>query len=165
MNFRRILLPTDFSDFSRAAEQSACELAGESGAELHVLHVLSDIFLSVPQTAAAIMIPPKVLENQVTDAEREIANVPPDSWAKGRNVVRAVRIGSVYETIVQYARDHDVDLIVIGTHGRTGLRHILLGSVAERVVRLSPCSVLTVRPTRPARVKEGVSPQPALKTA
>ncbi len=154
MNVQRILLPTDFSEHSKAAEKAACNLSDQYGAELHVLHVLQDFLLTVPQTAAALMVPPQSLEDEVTFAEQEIQQVPTSVWATGKKVVRAVRIGSTYDSIVQYATENAIDLIVLGTHGRTGLRHVLLGSVAERVVQHAPCSVLVVRPDRLANATE-----------
>jgi nucleotide-binding universal stress UspA family protein len=157
MNVQRILLPTDFSEHSKPAEKAACDLCDQYGAELHVLHVLQDILLTVPQTAAALMVPPQSLENEVTFAEQEIQRVPANVGVTGRKVVRAVRIGSIYDSIVQYATESAIDLIVLGTHGRTGLRHVLLGSVAERVVQHAPCSVLVVRPDRLAKVTEKTS--------
>lgn len=165
MNVQRILLPTDFSEFSKTAERAACELADQFGAELHVLHVLHDPLLTMPMTAAALLVPPKSLDNEITFAEEEIQKSPPPSWASGKKVVRLVRIGATYDTIVQYAKQNAIDLIVIGTHGRTGLPHLLLGSVAERVVQLAPCSVLTVRSERPAKVVQEDEPLPVLKTA
>jgi nucleotide-binding universal stress UspA family protein len=144
MKFQRILFPTDFSELSRTAENCACELAKQFGAELHVLHVLQDFFLSVPQTAAALLIPPQVLQDVVNSAEAEIQKVPSPARAGELKVVRVVRIGSTYDAIVAYAQESNIDLIVIGTHGRTGLRHMLLGSVAERVVQHAKCAVLTV---------------------
>lgn len=165
MIVKRILFPTDFSEHSQAAEKSACDLADQFGAELHVLHVLHDLFLTMPQTAAALLISPKALDDVINYAEAEIQKVPPSTWATGKEVVRVVRIGTTHDVIVQYAKEAAVDLIVIGTHGHTGLRHVLLGSVAERVVQHAPCSVLTVRPDRPAKVTENVIQQPALKTA
>lgn len=163
MKVRRILFPTDFSELSKAAESSACELSDQFGAELHVLHVLHDLFLSMPQTAAALLIPPNALEDLVTSAEAEVQKVPPAAWAASKKVIRAVRIGSVPSTIVQYARENEIDLIVIGTHGRTGLSHVLMGSVAERVVQHADCSVLTVRPERPVKVPKQVAQQPVLE--
>ncbi len=165
MNVKRILFPTDFSELSKAAEKCACDLADQFGAELHVLHVLSDFFLMMPQTAAAVMVPPKVLEDVINSAEEEIQKIPPTAWASGKPVVRVVQIGSTYDAIVQYAKEHAIGLIVIGTHGRTGLPHVLLGSVAERVVQHAPCSVLTVRPDRAViNVTQSVLQQPVLKT-
>ncbi len=165
MNVQRILLPTDFSERSKAAEQSACDLADQFGAELHVLHVLHDPLLTMPMTAAALLVPPKSLDHEITFAEEEIQKIPPPRWAAGKKVVRVVRIGATYDTIVQYAKNIAIDLIVIGTHGRTGLSHLLLGSVAERVVQLAPCSVLTVRPERSAKVEQDDERLPVLKTA
>ena len=165
MNIQRILFPTDFSELSKAAEKSACDLADQFGAELHVLHVLHDLLLTMPMTAAALLISPESLDKAITHAEEEIQKIPPTAWASGKKVVRTVRIGSTFDTIVQYAKDSAIDLIVIGTHGHTGLRHVLMGSIAERVVQHAPCSVLTVRPERPAKVTEDVARQPVLKTA
>jgi nucleotide-binding universal stress UspA family protein len=164
MNIRRILLPTDFSEYSRAAERSACELVDRFGAELHVLHVLHDLMLTMPLTAAALLIPPKSLDNEITFAEEEIQKVPPPRWANGKKIVRAVRIGTVYDTIVQYAKDNAIDLIVIGTHGRTGLSHVLLCSVAERVVQHATCSVMTVRPEQKVAVPSATPQRAALET-
>ena len=166
VTIKKILFPTDFSEFSKAAEKSACDLADEFGAELHVLHVLNDLFLTMPLTAAALLISPDSLEKEVTFAEREILKIPPTVLA-GKQVVRAVRIGSTYDTVVQYAKENAIDLIVMGTHGRIGLRHALLGSIAERVVQLAPCSVLTVRPEQLVKVKqtEHVPQTAVLKTA
>lgn len=154
MNVQRILFPTDFSELSKAAEKAACDLSDQFGAELHVLHVLHDFFLTMPQTAAALLIPPKALDDAITYAEEEVQKIPPSAWATGKKVIRAVRIGSTWDTIVQYAKETAIDLIVMGSHGRTGLSHVLLGSVAERVVQHAPCSVLTVRPDRFAKVTQ-----------
>lgn len=148
MKLQRILFPTDFSELNKAAERIACDMADQFGAELHVLHVLHDLFLTIPQSAAAIMVPPKILDGVVTSAEEEIQDIPSRTWATGIRIVREVRVGSTYNTIVEYAKEKGIDLIVIGTHGRTGLTHVLLGSVAERVVQHAPCSVLTIRPDR-----------------
>ena len=165
MHVQRILFPTDFSDHSKAAEKSACDLAEQFGAELHVLHVLHDLFLTMPMTAAALLVPPQSLENEINYAEEAIQMVPPTVWASGKRVVRVVRVGTVFDTIVRYAQETAIDLIVIGTHGRTGLSHVLLGSIAERVVQHAPCSVLTVRPERPGKITEEAARQPVLKTA
>ena len=165
MKVQSILFPTDFSELSKAAEQSACDLADGFGAELHVLHVLSDVFLTMPQTAAALLISPNALEGEITGAEEAIQKVPPSEWVSGRKVVRAVRIGSTYSTIVEYALENAIDLIVLGTHGHTGLKHVLLGSVAERVVQNAPCSVLTVPADRPVKIADDVPQVAMLQTA
>lgn len=166
MNVQRILFPTDFSDLSKVAEKAACDLSDQFGAELHVLHVLHDLFLTMPQTAAALLIPPKALDDVISYAESEIQNIPSTVWTTGKRVTRAVRIGSTWDTIVQYAKENGIDLIVMGSHGRTGLSHVLLGSVAERVVQHASCSVLTVRADRLAKVTQSEHiQQPVLETA
>ncbi|HUQ68179.1 MAG TPA: universal stress protein, partial [Planctomycetaceae bacterium] len=78
--------------------------------------------------------------------EAALAKVPDPAWAAGRSVQRVIRIGAPYVEIVKYAAEQDVDVIVVGTHGRSGLTHLLLGSTAEKVVRKAPCPVLTVHP-------------------
>jgi len=112
--------------------------------------------LTMPMTAAALLVSPQSLENEILHAEEEIQKIPPPAWVAGRTiakkVVRAVRSGTTFNTIVQYAHAHAIDLIVIGTHGRTGLSHVLLGSIAERVVRYAHCSVLTVHSEQHAKV-------------
>ena len=145
MNIQRILFPTDFSELSQAAERSACDLADKFGAELHVLHVMHDLMLLMPQTAEALLVPPEAMESAINSAEAEIQKFPSAEWATGKKVVRVVRIGTTHASIVQYAKDNAIDLIVIGTHGRTGLPHVLLGSIAERIVQHADCPVLTVR--------------------
>ena len=157
MNIKRILFPTDFSEASKPAEKTACDLADQFEAELHVLHILHDLFLLMPQTADAVSVSTELLKKVSNSAEEVIHSVPPTAWSLGRRVVRVVRIGPIYDTIVKYAADNDINLIVVGTHGRTGLKHAVLGSVAERVVQYAPCSVLTVRSDPTAAVSQGAS--------
>jgi nucleotide-binding universal stress UspA family protein len=85
-------------------------------------------------------------DNMVRDALAGLEKLPGDSWENGRPVVRAARVGAAFLEIIEYVREQEIDLVVIGTHGRSGLMHILMGSVAERIVRKSPCPVLTVKP-------------------
>ena len=145
MSIRRILFPTDFSELSKPAEKFACELADQFVAELHVLHVLHDFFMTMPWTASALLVPPELLNEVTASAEVELRAIPPKAWSFDVNVVRVVRTGSTYDTIVKYVTDNAIDLIVIGTHGRTGIPRVLLGSLAERVVQHATCPVLTVR--------------------
>ena len=128
----RILLPTDFSKFSAEATKYACAFAEQFGAELHLLHVLETHEIADPELG-------KVAESSLTEV------VDPE-WTEGRKVLKAIAEGAAFLEIIRYARKHDIDLIVMGTHGRSGLAHVLVGSVAERVVRKAPCPVLTVRP-------------------
>jgi nucleotide-binding universal stress UspA family protein len=142
----RILHPTDFSENSRPALATACEWAKRFGAELYLLHVVDGIsnpypYLGPPFNEAAAW------ETMI----RQKANTALKEWSLPEGyselkVVRALRTGSPATNVTQYAQETDTDLIVMGTHGRSGFSHLLLGSVAENIVRRAPCSVLTVRP-------------------
>lgn len=152
ISIKRILLPTDFSDSAQQARDYACLLAEELQAELHLLHVLSDPLQSAPSFGMGLVSPellrrsPEEDRKQEADALEKLRECLSDEWRTGKQVQFVTRWGNAYVETVRYAREHDVDLIVMGTHGRAGLRHVLLGSVAENIVRHAPCPVLTVRP-------------------
>ena len=146
-SIQRILHPTDFSDNSRPALATACEWAKRFGAELHLLHVVDGIsnpypYLGPPFNEAASW---ETMIRQKANAALQEWPLP-DGYA-ALKVVRALRTGSPVMNVAQYAQETGSDLIVMGTHGRSGFSHLLLGSVAENVVRRAPCSVLTVRPS------------------
>ena len=143
----RILVPTDFSAFSSPALTYGCAIAARFDAELHLLHVVPDPAMLVPE-AAAFSVESMQAQTEIltAEADRQLAKLPPDGWSDGKPVVREIRVGAAFMEIIEYAREADIDLIVIGTHGRSGLMHVLMGSVAERIVRKSPCPVLTVKP-------------------
>jgi nucleotide-binding universal stress UspA family protein len=82
----------------------------------------------------------------VASAERGLAELLDPAWAQGKSIVRTARQGVPFLEILLYAKEQEIDLIVIGTHGRSGLAHVLLGSVTEKIVRKASCPVLTVRP-------------------
>jgi universal stress protein A len=145
IRIRRILLPTDFSNASAAATKYACALATTFDAELHLLHTLETHLISTPEFAMGLDLP-RYLQESKAAAEQALARVLDPQWSAGRKVVQAVVEGSPRVEIVRYARQQEIDLIVLATHGRTGLAHLLIGSVAESVVRTAPCPVLTVRP-------------------
>lgn len=145
--FSRILLPTDFSEYSREAASYACALVDKFDADLHLLHVLETHYSGTPEFVAGLALPTPVQENR--DAcLRALATVIDEAWATARTgrIVRALADGPPFLEIIRYAKEHSMDLIVMGTHGRSRLAHVLMGSVAERVVRKAPCPVLTVRP-------------------
>jgi nucleotide-binding universal stress UspA family protein len=141
----RILLPTDFSEFSSEATNYACAFAEQFDAELHLLHVLEIHRSTTPDLAMGLALPSRIKESREA-AEKALENVLDSKWAEGRKVVKATAEGPPFSEIIRYAKQHDVDLIVMGTHGRSALVHVLIGSVAEKVVRKAPCPVLTVRP-------------------
>jgi len=145
IRIQRILLPTDFSAFSSTATKYACELATKFAAELHLLHALEVHLSSTPGFGMGLALPTYINES-LKQAEKSLAGVLDPQWAAGHKIVQAVVEGSPKVEIIRYARAHQIDLIVVATHGRTGLSHVLMGSVAESVVRTAPCPVLTVRP-------------------
>lgn len=146
IKIQRILFPTDFSEASKPAQEYACAFADQFGAELHVLYVLPNDLVMAPEPAMAIGLTPNFFVEQKAAAEKTLERLIPPTWAQGKSLHRATRMGNPHVEIGQYAREHDIDLLILGTHGRSALMHLLLGSVAEKVVRTAPCPVLTVRP-------------------
>jgi nucleotide-binding universal stress UspA family protein len=152
IKLKSILLPTDFSECATDAARYAFALAEQFEAHLHLLHVIHDISTQVPDFGMGLAFPayveniPERIQKQEEAAIHNLSALTPDGWSKEYGVTIAVKHGQPFVEIIRYAREHDVDLIVIGTHGRTALSHALMGSVAERVVRKAPCPTLTVRP-------------------
>lgn len=143
ISLKTILVPSDFSDCSEAAVRYGRALASAFHSTLHLLHVVQDPYTQ-PWAAEAFPAPiGDLLEQWQAQAASRLTSVVPESERAG--VVVATLIGSPFFEILRYAREQSVDLIVIGTHGRGPIGHMLLGSVAEKVVRRAPCPVLTVR--------------------
>ena len=145
VNIRRILFPTDFSDPAREAQQYAVALADRMGAELHLLHVVVPPRIPFPDSSTSWTMPDTGLKPQIEEAERRLSQMV-GSIAEGLRVVTKVTTGPAVEEIVNYGTDHEIDLMIVGTHGLTGISHLLIGSVAEKLVRVASCPVLTVRP-------------------
>jgi nucleotide-binding universal stress UspA family protein len=158
---RTILHPTDFSDYSAYAFQLASSLAADCGARLVVLHVVDHPVLAYPGVMTPP--PPPMPSAEERNAIRErLERIMPANAAVP--VEHLLEEGDPPTAILQIAQEKGCDLIVIGTHGRTGLRRLLMGSVAEQVVRDAPCPVLTVKnAAQSARTEPGkvVSAQPA----
>jgi len=142
ITLERILLPTDFSECSERARSYACELAKRFTAELHLLHVAGPVMIPAGYVGT---IPDELLRPE-QGAREELEKWDDPEFEQAKGVVRSVTLGTAFVEIVRYAREHNADLIVIGTHGRSGLSHALLGSVTEKVIRKAPCPVLAVRP-------------------
>lgn len=141
----RILCPTDFSEFSEQAIVYACELAEKFQSELHLLNVVQDYDAIAPASGESFQQFTDWLPQLCKQSEEQLAKLPGADWATRLKVERTTRMGAPVDEIVKYARECSVDLIVQGTHGRRGVKHLLLGSVAENIVRYAPCPVLTVR--------------------
>jgi nucleotide-binding universal stress UspA family protein len=139
-----ILVATDFGEASDSALDYGRELATRFGAALHVLHVVEEIAAAFGVESYSAFVP-EMQEEIETAARRRLHELTVDSDGSGPRTISAIRTGPPVYAIVDYARQHGIDLIVLGTHGRGALAHLVMGSVAERVVRLAPCPVLTVR--------------------
>jgi nucleotide-binding universal stress UspA family protein/CBS domain-containing protein len=143
--FRSILLPVDFDDSSKPALDLARQIAGTSDATLHLLHVIAIVL--APGEPATLVV---AREDEIKAALEKLAR----QELGGLRYQTHTRTGDTARAVVETARDLRTDLIVMPTHGRRGLPHFFLGSVAERVVREAPCPVLTVRPAAPLEIKD-----------
>jgi len=144
MKLDTILVPTDFSERANTALTHACDLAKLSGAALHVLHVLEWHANPTPSFGLGLALPTWVQESK-TAAEHTLQQLIGKLCPDGQKVVPALLAGTPAKAVLSYATEHQTDLIVMTTHGRTGLAHALMGSVAESVLRTAPCPVLVVR--------------------
>jgi nucleotide-binding universal stress UspA family protein len=140
----RVLFPTDFSAHAEHAWSYGLLLAAQFSAEIHVLHVLTPP-PRLTEAYAAQIDPEALLASARTEATAVLERHVREAKTRGLVCHPAIRAGVDFREIIDYARASNVDLIVMATHGRTGLAHVLLGSVAEKVVRKAPCPVLTVK--------------------
>lgn len=139
-----ILLPTDLSDHAGHALDYAREFALAYGANLHLLHVfdlpwMSEAGVELPVVSTAS----EALAQYESDVKARMDTIRGE--IEGLEISIAVETGVAHVSIIRYAKDHDIDLIVLATHGRTGIAHALIGSVAEKVVQMAPCPVLTIK--------------------
>ena len=142
---KHVLVATDFGEASAAALAYGRELARTFNAALHVLHVADDVYVRLGGDAYVAVLPELQKDIEQT-AHRQLDELLIDNDQPPLTVKKVVVTSAATAAcIVQYARDHAIDLIVVGTHGRGVVAHLLMGSVAERVVRTGPCPVLTVR--------------------
>jgi nucleotide-binding universal stress UspA family protein len=143
---KTILVPTDFSAASKQALRYACGLADAFGASLHLLHVTENPFIpgGYMEFYAA---PPDLLAQLERDALRLLETSLTAEERERYNVVLVSRIGAPAQQILDYLAERtNIDLVVMGTHGRGAIARLMMGSVAERVVRAAPRPVLTIRP-------------------
>ncbi len=161
--FKKILVPTDYSELSVTALDYAVSLSGIFGSRIYLMHTLDTIPVLALQnmdltTEAVISETERNARNDLhVFAISTIGNIP--------NLVEVVRKGIAEEEIVRFAKEEDIDLIIMATHGRSGLSHVLMGSVAEKVVQQSPAPVLVVNPAKMKRqlsLRNAVSGHPEL---
>ena len=143
---RKIVVPTDFSPRSDAAVDYAVALATALGAPVHLVHVVEEPFLG-GEWEMYIRNPQEIRDQLDADARARLAATAGQLETMSIPVSTGIRHGSAFEGIVHEAKAVSADLIVMGTHGRRGVSHLMLGSVAERVIRGAHCPVLTVRMT------------------
>lgn len=150
---KNILLPTDLSITSLSAANYAAELANQYKAKIHLLHVLE----KTPPILAIRSLDlsqEKILKSFEDEGKKSLENAV-KKIKKGKSedieIVPVLKKGLDYEEIVRYSKEQKIDLIVIATHGRTGLLHTLLGSVAEKVIRYAKCPVLVITPHKPRK--------------
>ncbi len=144
MKIKKILFPTDFTEGSKNALPYAVDMAKTYGAKLYLMHVIYDI-----ATASGLHVPHASVDQMYSElqetAKKELERFGLRDREGLKDVEFSINRGVPYEEILKFAKDNNIDLIVIGTHGRKGLDRVLFGSTAERVVRNSSCPVMTVR--------------------
>lgn len=147
LRVKRILAATDFSAYSKEALDYAVYLAKPFAAEVFLLHVFQNPYLSASVQMIALV------EQARAEDSKRLQALAADVRNRGIKVSPIFKEGVRYEQILRAAAEVKADIIVLGTHGRSGLAHVMLGSVAERVVRMASCPVLTVRPRSLAKRK------------
>ncbi|MFN0196892.1 MAG: universal stress protein [Planctomycetaceae bacterium] len=144
IQLKKILVATDFSEHAGLAVRYAVELGKQFSSQVVICHVVPypDLLSQLPPTSEAY-IPANLHEMHVKNAEEQGSKILAEFV--GIEATFLIRSGSPFVEIVTLAKESDIDLLIIGTHGRGAVAHMLLGSVAERVVRKAPCPVLTIR--------------------
>jgi nucleotide-binding universal stress UspA family protein len=142
--FKKIVCPIDFSEFTDEILKYAVNITKKFNAELHLIHIIPNLNYFTPYesflTPENLVAIEKNIEKEV---EEDFEKVMKDIDMPLKKIVKT---GVTFVEIIDYIKEEDIDLVVMGTHGRSGIEHILIGSVAEKVVRKSPCPVLTIRP-------------------
>ena len=143
-NVKKILAPIDFSEYSMEALRGGMELAKDLDGELHIVHVVAPhfaLFDKMREQARETLM--------VEEAEEELARIRKDDCGNSAKVFTQVMVGPPVPKLIEYAKEQQIDLILLSTHGRTGIEHLMIGSVAEKLVRAAPCSVLVFRRRKP----------------
>lgn len=143
IRIQRILVPLDLSDYAEHALPYARELAATYGARLHLLHVVDSQWVATTGGVAFPEYGSNIMERFEKEGEKGLVRLA--ETFEEADVVTAIRVGPPHVQIVQYARDEEIDLVILATHGHGGLKHALIGSVAEKVVQMAPCPVLTLK--------------------
>ncbi|MFO7695058.1 MAG: universal stress protein [Vicinamibacterales bacterium] len=145
LTLKTVLVPTDFSDASESALRYGKAMAAAFGASLHIVHVMEDLLAHAWAAEVYVSSMPQLRDEIEKESRLRLGTLLTDGERTQLRAETALLAGNPFLEIVRYAKAHQIDLIVMGTHGRGPIAHMLLGSVAEKVVRKSPCPVLTVR--------------------
>ncbi len=142
--FSKIVCPVDFSEFTDEIIEYGVSIARKFDAEIHLLHVIPNLNYFTPYesflTPENLVTMERSIEQEIErDFQKTVAKIPVP-------IKKVIKTGVTFVEILDYIKAEKIDLVVMGTHGRSGFEHILLGSVAEKIIRRSPCPVLTVRP-------------------
>ena len=145
LSLKTVLVPTDFSDASESALRYGKAMAEAFGATLHVVHVMEDLLAHAWAAEVYVSSMPQLRDEIEKESRQRLETLLGAEDRQRFRAETALLAGNPFLEIIRYAKAHEADLIVMGTHGRGPIAHMLLGSVAEKVVRKSPCPVLTVR--------------------
>ncbi len=140
----KILAPIDFSDFSKHALKYSVEMAEHFSAELFLIYVIEPSFYPADFSMGQISVPTAELET-IKHAREQLDLLAEEKIRKRVKYNTMIKTGRPFVEIIDTASEEDIDLIIISTHGHTGMEHLLFGSTAEKVVRKAPCPVLTLR--------------------
>jgi universal stress protein A len=141
IQIQKILVPTDFSEYSQHALKYAVALALSFKAKLFVVHVWDQPIVAAPTETFH----PEIWVEAETAERKQLNQLTLELRAQGIEAAPVFESGSAHSEIVRIAKELDVDLITLATHGRTGLGHLVFGSTAEKIIRLAPCPVLVVK--------------------
>lgn len=152
---KRVLIPTDFSPASDIAFHYGVDVALRHEASVHLLHVVDEVSLGTAAAEGFYTEAPELSASLIKKANMALAGLASHCQGLELRATTEVMVGRPLDEIVRVATARGTDLIVMGTHGRSGVAHLMLGSVAERVVRVAPCAVLTVRDT--SRIADAIA--------
>jgi nucleotide-binding universal stress UspA family protein len=158
--FNHILIPTDFSETARDALRTARDLAKDTQARLTIAHVVPDVWQQAWVAEAGIEVA-SVQQAWVDGGKNQLKALAEEEGLRGASVATVVLIGSPHTAIAEFVDTHNVDLMVVGTHGHGPIRRFVLGSVAERLIRAAHCPVLAV-PHESLRASPSVAREPAM---
>ena len=146
LSIKKILIPIDGSDSSMEALRYASSFASEFNITIYLMTVIEPNYGMYDAYAEQIIFAQRETEIMTVVNERLEETEKKAAKMGIKNIITATRVGSPYEKIIEFAEEEEIDLIVMGTHGRSGIAHFLIGSVTEKVIRTSPCPVLVIRP-------------------